>query len=53
MEIQWRLPNLFYADYLVSCGESERFVEVCRRIGLKVHEAKSNVMESGGEKGLQ
>ena len=40
-----RLPGLLYVDDLVLCGESEknlrararRFVEVCRRRGLKVN----------------
>ena len=42
---KWRLPALLYADDLVLCGESEeglreiavRFIEVCRRTGLKVN----------------
>ena len=46
---EWRLPVLLYADDLVFCGESEedlramvgRFVEVCRRGGLKVNAGKS------------
>ena len=47
--------GLFYADDLVLCGESketlremvERFVEVCRRRGLKVNAVKSKVMAVG------
>ena len=41
---EWRLPGLLYADDMVLCGVSEnlramlgRFVEVCRRGGLKVN----------------
>ena len=53
---EWRLPGLLYADDLVLCGESEenlrviagRFVEVCRRRGLKVNAGKSNVMVLNG-----
>ena len=52
---------LFYADDLVLCGESEedlremvgRFVEVCRRKGIKVNAGKSNVMILNGEEGLE
>ena len=52
------LPGLLNADDLVLCGESEkdlravvgRFIEVCRRIGLKVNAGKSKVMIlHGGE----
>ena len=43
------MPGLLYADYLVMCGESEkdlrqmvlRFIEGCRRRGLKVNTGKS------------
>ena len=46
---EWRLPGLLYADDLVLCTESEedlsamvgRFVEVCRRRGLKVNAGNS------------
>ena len=46
------MPGLLYADELVLCGESEKelrvmvgcFVEVYRRIGLKVNAGKSKVM---------
>ena len=46
------MPGLLYADDLVLCGESEedlrvmvgRFVEVYRRIGLKINAGKSKVM---------
>ena len=26
---EWRLPRLLYAYYLVLCGESGRFIDVC------------------------
>ena len=50
------MPCLLY----VLCGESEedlrvmvgRFVEVCRRRGLKVNTVKSKVIVLGGEEGL-
>ena len=52
---EWRFPGLLYADDLISCGESEkdlkvmvgRFVEVCRRRGLKVNAGKNKVMVLG------
>ena len=52
---EWRLPGLLYADDFVSCGESEedlkamvgRFVEVCKRRGLKVN-AGDGVRWGGG-----
>ena len=55
----WRLPDLFYANDLVLCGESEedlramvgRFVKVCRRY-LKVNAGKSKVMVLSGEERL-
>ena len=58
---EWRLPGLLYAHDLVLCGESEedlramveRFVEGCRRIGLKVNAGKSKGMVSGGEERLE
>ena len=58
---EWRLPGLSHADDLVLCGESEedlrammeRFVDVCRRRGLKVNEGKSKVIVLGGEEGLE
>ena len=45
---EWRLPDFLHADDLVLCGESEedlramvrRFVEVCRRRGLKFNASK-------------
>ena len=51
------MPGLLYADYLGFYGESEedlmamkgRFVEVCRRRGLKVNAGKSKVMVLDGE----
>ena len=60
-EWRWRLPGLMYADDLVLCGELEEdlramvgcFVEVCRRIGLKVNVGKSKKMVLGGEQGLE
>ena len=56
-----RLPGLLYADDLILCGASEedlrvmvgRFVEVCRRIGLKVNAGKSKVITLNGEEGLE
>ena len=58
---EWSLSGLFYSDDLVLCGESEenlkvmmgRFVELCRRRGLKVTADKSKVMALGGEEGLK
>ena len=52
---------LLYADDLFLCGESEedlkvmvgRYIEVCRRRGLKVNAGKSKVMLLGGEEGLK
>ena len=52
---------MLYAKNLVLCGESEenlrgmveRFVEVCRRRGLKVNACESKVMVLNGEEGLQ
>ena len=49
-----------YADDLVLCGELEedlrvmvgRFVELCRRRGLKVNADKSKGMVLGGEEGV-
>ena len=49
-----------YADDLVLCGESEedlraiveRYVELCRRRGLKVNAGKSKVMLMNEEEGL-
>ena len=46
---------------MVSCSETEddlrvmvgRFIEVCRRRGLKVKAGKSKVMVLGGEEGLE
>ena len=60
-EREWRLPVLLYADDLVLYGELEedlkailrRFVEVCKRRGLKVNASKSKVMMSGGEEELE
>ena len=58
---EWRLPCVLYEDDLVLCGESEgelramvgRFVEVCRRRGLKVNSDKSKVMVLNEEEGLE
>ena len=58
---EWRVPGLFYADDLVLCGEWEedlkamvvRFVQLCRRRGLKVNVNKSKVMVMNGEEGLE
>ena len=60
-EREWRLPNLLYEDDFVLCGESEedlravveRFVEVCRRRGLKVNVGKSKVMVINLKDGLE
>ena len=46
------MTDLLYADDLVLCGESEedlkaivgRFIEVCRKIGLKVSVGKKKVI---------
>ena len=56
-----RLLGLLHADDLVLCGESEedlraimgRFIEVCKRRGLKVNADKSMVILLGGEEGLE
>ena len=53
--------GLLYADDLVLCGESEqglravvgRFVEVGRKIGLKVNAGKSKVIVMNREEGLE
>ena len=58
---EWRLPGLLYEDDLIFCGESEedlramvkRFVEMCRRKGLKFNAGKSTVMVLGGEERLE
>ena len=55
------MPGLLYADDLVLCSESEedlraiveRFIEVCRRRGLKNNTGKSRVMSLGVEEGLE
>ena len=55
VDIVWSL-----VDDLILCGESEedlkvmvgRFVEVCRRKGLKINADKRKVMVLGGEEGL-
>ena len=52
---EWRLPGLLCADDLVFCGESEedltaivrRFIEACRKRGLKFIAGKSKVMVLG------
>ena len=58
---KWRLPGFLYADDLVLCGESEeelrkmlgRFIEVCKRRGLKFNAGKSKVMVLNGEERLE
>ena len=57
---EWKLPGLLYTDDLVLFGESEnlramvgRFIELCRKRGLKVNAGKSNVMVLNGEEGLE
>ena len=55
------MPGLLYASDLVLCGVSEvelramagRFVEVCRRRGLKFNTSKRKVMLLGWEEGLE
>ena len=55
------MPGLLYADDLVLYGVSEedlratvrRFINGCKRRGLKVNVGKSKVMLLGGEKGLE
>ena len=42
---EWRLANLFWAEYLVPC------VEICERRGLKVNADKSNVIVLEMEEG--
>ena len=54
------MPGLLHVDDLVLCYESDedlraivgRFIEVCRRRGLKVNAGKSKVMALGDEEGL-
>ena len=49
---EWKLLGLLYVDDLVLCGKLEeylramvgRFVEVCRRRGLKFNASKSKVI---------
>ena len=56
-----RLPGILNANDVVLCSESKedlremvgRFVEVCRRRGLKVNAGKNKVMVLGGEEGLE
>ena len=58
---EWRLSGLLYANDLVLCCELEeelgvivgRFIEVCRRRGLKGNAGKSKMMLLGGEEGLE
>ena len=58
---EWRLPCLLYADDLVLCGELGddlravvgRFVEVCRRRGLKVNASKNKVMVLNRKEGFE
>ena len=52
---EWRLSCLWYADNLVLCDASEedlraivgRFIEVCRRRGLKANAGKSKMGRRG------
>ena len=52
MRGECRLIGILYADDLVLCGESKedlrvimgRFVEMCRRRGLKINLGKTKVM---------
>ena len=58
---EWRIPGPLYADDWVLCGELEedlrvmvgRFVEVCKRRGLKVNVGKSKMMVISEEEGLK
>ena len=58
---EWRLPGPLYANDLVLCGQSEedlmamvrRFIEVCRRRGMKVIADKSTMMVLNGEEGME
>ena len=58
---EWILLGLLYADDLVLFGESEedlraivgRFIEMCRRRGLKVNTGKSKVILLGGEEEIE
>ena len=55
------LPGLLHEGFLVLCGKLEqglkvmveRFVEVCKRSGLKVNGDKRKVMVLGREDGLE
>ena len=54
---EWRVLGLLYEHYLVVCGESKenlgtmvgRFVELCKKRGLKVNADKSKMMVLNGE----
>ena len=58
---EWRLPGLLHRDDLVLCDESEedlramlgRFVEVCRRRGLKDNAGRSKMTVLNGKEGLE
>ena len=58
---EWRLPGFLYEYGLVLCGKSGedlnaivgRFVEVCRRRGLKVNDGTEWGMVLNGEEGLE
>ena len=58
---EWILPGLLHAENWIFCGVAEedlkvmmrRFVEVCRRRGVKVNKNKNKVMVIGGEEGLE
>ena len=58
---EWKLKSLLYAEDLVLCDELEedltamlgRFVELCRKRGLKVNAGKSNMLILGGEEKLK
>ena len=55
------MPDLLNADDLDLCDELEedptvmleRFVEICRRRGLKINAGKSKIMVLGGEEKLE
>ena len=58
---EWRLPGFLYADELVLGSESEenltvmvrRFVDMCKRKGLKVNISRSKGMVLNEEEGLE
>ena len=57
---EWRIPGLFYVNDMALCGESEeepklmveRFVEKCKRGGLKVIADQGDGVRWGGGTGV-